>query len=445
MTVARTNSDLASALEEANTLYMSANAASHALHREAALSMPGGNTRTVLFHGPFPLYFARGAGAHLWDADGHQYVDFVGEYTAGLYGHSNPVIAGAISRALADGIVMGGHTRYEIALAAAVRARFPSIELIRFCNSGTEANLLAVSAARVFTGRDMLLGFSGGYHGSLLAFPYMAPKGGSINSPYPVVLAPYNDAGAARRLVAEHAGRLAAVIVEPMIGGGGCIVPDPDFLQTLREESERQGVLLIFDEVMTSRLSPGGLQLAHGIRPDLTTLGKYLGGGLASGAFGGRADVMGRFDPRRPDAVAHAGTFNNNVLTMAAGHAGLTEVYTPEAALRLNRTGEALRARLNKLARRRGLPVVVTGRGSMMNIHLAVAGPVRSPADIAGVPQVLRDLLHLDLIARGVYIARRGMVNLSMPMTDEDLDALASAFDEFLAMRAPLIVAAGRG
>jgi glutamate-1-semialdehyde 2,1-aminomutase len=444
MTTTRANADLASAVEEAVALFTSANGNSLTLHRRAASSMPGGNTRSVLFHGPFPLYFARGEGARLWDADGHEYVDFVGEYTAGLYGHSNPVIAAAISRALSEGIVMGGHTHHEVALAAAVCARFSPIELVRFCNSGTEANLLAVSAARRFTGRDALLAFSGGYHGSLLSFPYTAPKGGTINSPYPVLLAPYNDADAARRMIADNAARIAAVIVEPMIGGGGCIQATKEFLWALREETEKAGALLIFDEVMTSRLAPGGLQSTYKIRPDLMTLGKYLGGGLASGAFGGRADVMGQFDPRRSDALAHAGTFNNNVLTMAAGHAGLTEVYTHEAADRLNGAGDALRTRLNELARKRDLPVVVTGRGSMMNIHPGIRGPVHSPADIANVPQSLRDLLHLDLISCGIYVARRGMVNLSLPMVGRDFDALAGAFDEFLATRAAVILAACR-
>ena len=433
------NVDLASAASEAAALYTEANPNSLARHRAAAESMPGGNTRTVLFFAPYPLCFVRGDGARLWDVDGHEYVDFLGEYTAGLYGHSHPVITEAIQRALADGIALGGHTPHEIALAAAVKRRFPSVDLMRFCNSGTEANLLAISAARLFTRRDKILAFAGGYHGSVLSFPFTAPPGGTINVPFPVVLAPYNDLAATEALIAANAKDLAAVIIEPMMGGGGCIQAAPEFLAALRQACDRHGIVLVFDEVMTSRLSPGGLQQVRGIRPDLTSFGKYLGGGLPTGAFGGRAAIMERFDPRRPDAVAHAGTFNNNVLTMAAGAAGLTRVYTPEAAVALNRSGDALRERLNELIRRRGAKAVVSGYGSMMNLHPGVAAPPASPADIAKVPTALRDVFHFDMLARGIHVARRGMINLSLPMTEQDFDKLAGAFDEFLSARAGLL------
>jgi glutamate-1-semialdehyde 2,1-aminomutase len=435
----RPNVDLASAAAEAAALYTDANPKSLQRHRAAAESMPGGNTRTVLFFTPYPLCFVRGAGARLWDVDGHEYVDFLGEYTAGLYGHSHPVITDAIRRALDDGIALGGHTPHEAVLAAAVKSRFASVDLMRFCNSGTEANLLAISAARLFTRRNKILAFAGGYHGSVLSFPYTAPPGGTINVPFPVVLAPYNDLAATEALIAANAKDLAAIIIEPMLGGGGCIQAAPEFLAALRQACDRHGIVLIFDEVMTSRLSPGGLQQLRGIRPDLTSFGKYLGGGLPTGAFGGRDDIMQRFDPRRPDAVAHAGTFNNNVLTMAAGAAGLTRVYTPEAAVALNRSGDALRERLNDLIRRRGAKAVVSGCGSMMNVHPGIDRPPRAPADIAKIPGPLRDIFHFDMLARGIHVARRGMINLSLPMTEQDFDRLAGAFDEFLSARAGLL------
>jgi len=434
----RTNADLSSAVAEAITLYTAANPQSQAKHLEAAGHMPGGNTRTVLFFGPFPLYFTRGDAQRLHDVDGHEYVDFLGEYTAGIYGHSHPVIAEAISGALAQGIALGGHTRHEVALSAALRARFPSVDLMRFCNSGTEANVLALSAARLYTGRSGVLAFQGCYHGSVFGFPYKMPAK-SINLPLPTTLAPYNDLAAAEKLLAEKAGEIGCVIVEPMMGGGGCIPATKEFLAGLRAACDKHKIVLIFDEVMTSRLSPGGLQKVHGITPDLTTFGKYIGGGLPTGAFGGRAEIMNMFDPRRPDAVAHAGTFNNNVLTMAAGVAGLTKVYTGDEALRLNKAGDALRERLNGLIAKRGAKCIVTGIGSMMTVHPGITGPVRSPADAALVPQGLRDLFHYDMLARGVHVARRGMINLSVPMGDKDFDKLAGAFDEFLAVRAGLL------
>jgi glutamate-1-semialdehyde 2,1-aminomutase len=208
----------------------------------------------------------------------------------------------------------------------------------------------------------------------------------------------------------------------------------------LREVTRAKDVFLIFDEVMTSRLSPGGLQQAHGVIPDMTTLGKYIGGGMSFGAFGGTARVMERFDPRRKDAFGHAGTFNNNVLTMSAGIAALSEIYTPEAALALNARGDKLRERLNDLARSRGARLQFTGRGSMMNAHFTLE-PIGRPADAAKGDMRLRDLLFFDLLARGYWLARRGMINLSLPLTDGDLDGLVDAVGEFLEARRSLVAA----
>ena len=431
---AGSNITLDAALREAKERFVASNPESLRLHAEATKAMPGGNTRTVLFYEPFPLTLASGEGCHVRDADGHLYTDFLVEYTAGLYGHSHPVIRGAIEAALSDGIVLGGPNLLEARFAAALCDRFPAVERIRFCNSGTESNMFALSAARAATGRDKVMAFRGGYHGGVLYFAGANP----LNAPFPMVMADYNDAEGAARMIAAEGDRLAAVIVEPMLGSGGCIPAEPEFLQALRDATAKTGALLIFDEVMTSRLAPGGLHDELGITPDLVTLGKYLGGGLTFGAFGGRTEIMDRFDPRRPGAWPHAGTFNNNVLTMAAGLAGLTQIYTPDTAIALNRRGDVLRARLNGIAEAMGLPIRATGRGSMMCLH-AVSGPVCRPADVAGMPKALRDLLHLDLLEKGQYIARRGMINLSLPMEAPDLDGLAAAFAEVLESRAGLI------
>jgi len=412
---------------DAERRYVERNPESRRLHEERARVMPGGNTRSVIHVDPFPLTIVRGEGARIVDADGHEYLDFLGEYTAGLYGHSHPVILAAIREALADGIVLGAPNRYETRLAAAVCERFPSVELVRFCNSGTEANLLALSLARVATGKPALMVFEGGYHGGVFYF-----KGGDapLNAPFPYVVAPYNDAGAAARLVVAHAGELAAVVVEPMQGSGGVIPGDPRFLRTLREATEANGVLLVFDEVMTSRLARGGLQEVLGIRPDLTTLGKYVGGGLAFGAFGGRTDLMARFDPSRPDALAHAGTFNNAVLTMAAGVAGLTRVYTEAEAARLNALGDRLRDRLNAFASDRGADFCATGYGSMVGLHFT-RGPVLRSSDSPAAAE-LHALLHLHMLERGYSYARRGFVALSLPLGQAEVDGFAAAVEELL-------------
>lgn len=433
----RTNVTLAAALAEAEQRYIKANPNSHTLYEKATAVMPGGNTRSVLHYDPFPLTFERAQGARVWDADKHELLDFLGEYTAGLYGHSDPIISQAIETALHDGIVLGGPNRQEAEFAKVICDRFPAIERVRFCNSGTEANLYALSATRAFTAREDIIVMQMGYHGGVFYFAGDCP----LNVPFPFHKIPYNDTEQAVAKIREVDDRLAAVIVEPMLGGGGCIPASAEFLNALRQETEAVGAMLVFDEVMTSRLAPGGLHEQHAIRPDLVTLGKYVGGGMTFGAFGGRTDLMDRFDPRNPQAWPHAGTFNNNVLTIAAGLAGLTQVYTADAVEALNSKGDMLRAELRARIEQRALPVQITGLGSMTAIHFS-HHPVIAPADLPTVPEALKALFHLDMIDQGCYLARRGMVNLSLPLTSEDIQTFVDAFDEVLATRATVIEAA---
>jgi glutamate-1-semialdehyde 2,1-aminomutase len=422
------------AVEQARDRYALARPRTRELHERARDFLPGGNTRTVLYHPPFPLRIARGWDAVLADVDGHEYVDLLGEYSAGLYGHSHPVLIKAMMDALAEGISRGAHTRYEVDLAEAVCARFASVERVRFTNSGTEANLMALSAARAFTGRDQVVAFRGGYHGGLLTF-----KSGPspVNAPYDVLLADYNDADEATSLIRDNADTVGCVLVEPMMGSSGCIPGDPAFLAALREATSETGALLIFDEVMTSRTGAGGLQGRLGITPDLTTLGKYIGGGSSFGAFGGRADVMEQFDPGRPGALPHAGTFNNNVLSMAAGYAGLTQVYTPEVAESHTAKGDELRQQLADTFRNAGAPFQVTGVGSLLAIH-PTASPVRSQNDLAGSDARLLEVLFLDLLERGYYMAPRGYMALSLALTAGQLAGFVRAVDSVLSARTAL-------
>ncbi len=417
--------ELAQSVAAAAKAYARANPKSAHQHQAANDVMPGGNTRSVLYFPPFPLCIMRGEGCLLWDADEHRYTDMLAEFTAGIYGHSDPTIRAAIEKALQDGINLSGHNRLEAELARVICQRFVGIELVRFVNSGSEANLMAVAASKAFTRRRKIMVFEGGYHGGFLAFP---PGGSPVNVPHDFIVTPYNDIQTARQAIAAAGNDLAAILVEPMLGAGGCIPGEPDFLAMLRTESERCGALLVFDEVMTSRLSPGGRQALLDIRPDLTTLGKYIGGGLSFGAFGGRADVMGQFDPRRSNALFHAGTFNNNTLTMAAGLAGMTSVLTPERNRDLNARGDRLRESLNALFARRGAILRVSGLGSVMNVHLA-----------EGTEPAVKDLVFFDLLARGFYIARRGMIALSLPVTDADTEGLVAAFDDILSIREGLL------
>ena len=421
--------DLDTALLEARQRYAESRPVTARMHEEACEVMPGGNTRTVLYHGPFPLRMARGWGSRLVDVDGFEYVDMLGEYTAGLYGHSQQAILDAVRRAMDDGLSLAGHNVYESRLARLLVDRYPALELVRFTNSGTEANLMAVSLARVVTGRPAIAVVYGGYHGGLM---YFGGGGSPVNAPYETVLMTFNDIEGSRAALRAQADRLAAVVVEPVLGSAGCIPADQAYLTMLREETESLGMLLIFDEVMTSRLSPQGAGAAYGITPDLMTLGKYLGGGLSFGAFGGRADLMRRFDPTAPDALPHAGTFNNNVLTMAAGVAGLTEVLSDERIDDLNARGGRLRDGLNEVVPSYGW--VATGSGSMVGLH-PVPGPVTCPQDLADADDRLRELLFLDLLERGYYMARRGFVALSLEITDQDVDGFIDAVRDSLATR----------
>ncbi len=389
--------------------------------------MPGANSRSTLFYGPFPLTITGGEGATLRDADGHAYTDFIAEYTAGVYGHSAPEIRAAVVEAMERGINLCGHNLYEGPLARLVCERIPSVERVRFTNSGTEANLMAITAALRFTGRPRIAVCRGGYHGGVLSF---GDTPGPTTAPYDFLMLDYNDAEGAVRALDAAGDSVAAVLVEPMLGASGCIPAQPAFLHALREATQRIGALLVFDEVMTSRLAPHGIQGELGIRPDLTTLGKYLGGGMSFGAFGGREDIMAQYDPRT-GALAHSGTFNNNVITMAAGIAGLSKLYPPAAAAALSARGTALRERLNGIAQAQGVALQFTGVGSAMNAHF-VGGSIQRPSDAAHADPRLRELMFLHLLREGFYIASRGFIVLSLPLSDTDIDRFQAAIAKFI-------------
>lgn len=416
------------ALADVEARYIAANPRSQARHAEARQWMPGGNTRSVLHYDPFPLGILRGEGARLYDLDDHDYLDLLGEYTAGFYGHSDPAIRLAIQEALEDGIVLGGPNRYEAPLAEAFCSRFPSVERVRFCNSGTEANLIAMQLARALTGRSSVMVMEGAYHGGVF---YYQPGYESMTLDTPVIKVPFNDVETLLATARAEESRLAAIVLEPMMGSAGCLPADADFLEAARQAADETGAVLIFDEVMTSRLAPGGLQAATSVTPDVTTFGKYLGGGLSFGAIGGRAVILSRFDPEHAQPLPHSGTFNNNVLMAAAALAGLSQVLTPMAIARVNALGERLRARLEAAAAAVGLPLQVTGFGSMLGLHFQSERPTHAGA-VLRVPE-WQKLIHLELLLRGIYTARRGFCALMLPTTDADVAQAAAVFGEVLA------------
>lgn len=404
------------------------------LHTCACRYLPGGNTRTGIFSSPFPLFLASGAGARVLDVDGNGYVDFFGDFTAGIYGHANPRIVTAVQRALEGDLSLGAHHLRESELARAITSRFPSMARLRFCNSGTEANLLALATAVSVTKRSKVIAFSGAYHGSLLT---ITPRGEALRAPFQILACPYNDLDRVASAARENASELAAIIVEPMMGAAGCIPGTGEFLTGLREMAQKYSALLIFDEVQTSRLGWSGLQGIHGIKPDLTTLGKYFGGGLSFGAFGGSADIMDRYDPSRPGAIGHSGTFNNNTCTMAAGIAG-AELLTRSALKGLNDRGEVLRGLINSAAARRSLSMRATGIGSILHVHFTSTSVSNAEQAEHTDPQ-LTELLHLWLQSKGYLIAPRGMISLSLPLEMPEVVSFAAALEEFMEQHSSFI------
>jgi glutamate-1-semialdehyde 2,1-aminomutase len=383
--------------------------------------MPNGSTRSVLDLSPFPFRVARASGARLIDVDGFEYLDLLGDYSAGLLGHDPDPIGDALRAVLDRGWSYGGMHTAEVELAETLVRRFASIDQVRFTNSGTEANLIAIQLARYRTGRDRIVAMDGAYHGSLLSF---GAAGRGLLAPYDVRRVTFNDVDS---LVAVD-DRVAAVLVEPMMGAAGCIPATPEFLHALRERTASVGSLLVFDEVMTSRMSIGGLQALLGVQPDLTTLGKYLGGGLSFGAFGGRADVMAALDPVVGGTLAHGGTFNNNAFTMAAGLAVAKMLDGAVLDAHFAR-GESLRGQLAEVLDRCSLPLSVTGVGSLMTLH-ARRGPISTPSDLDAADATLGELLFHELLERGVYTARRGYVALSLAVDDADCARVVDALEE---------------
>ena len=420
-------SALEHAFEAAVARYTAANPGSAAALERARAVLPGGNTRSSLWSAPFPLCIVGGEGCRIRDVDGHDYVDFLGEFTAGIFGHSPERLSQALSEAQARGINLSSHTPYEIELAERLVARFPSMDRVRFANSGTEATIMALTAARLVTGRERILGFDGGYHGGVATF---LPGAERVNAPYRFDIRAYDDIPAAE---AAFAGGepIAAVLVESMQGAGGCRVARPEFLARLRALCDASGAVLIFDEVQTARMSVGGMQARLGITPDMTTVGKFFGGGLAFGAFGGKAAIMDRFDPARPDALAHAGTFNNNSLTMATGVAAIDHYLPAEALDALFERGEAFRNWLNRTFAAAGVPFEATGLGSILNIHARLETPEAST--------MLRRLLQFEMMARGQYFAARGLIALSLAIGPAEIDAFFAALEDVLPGMAQIV------
>jgi glutamate-1-semialdehyde 2,1-aminomutase len=432
-------------------------------HQAARGVMPGGDTRTTTYFEPYPLYMERGSGCRLFDLDDSTYLDLLGNYTSMICGHAHPHILGAVTEQLQRGTAFGSPNEAQTRLATELCGRLPSLQSVRFCNSGTEATMSAIRTAKAFTGRAKILKMEGGYHGShdavevsvapsaALAGPAHAPlsvpgnPGLFAGITREVLVAPFNDIESTARIIDQRAKDLAAVIVEPVQGAAGVLPATPGYMTFLREATTRCGALLIFDEVVTLRLNYGGAQAMYGIRPDLTALGKIIGGGFPIGAFGGRSDIMAQFDPRARK-LHQSGTYNGNAISMVAGLAAL-QILTSGEIERLNGLGDRFRAALNGVLRDFGVDAYVDGTGSLSQLPLFAPRTVRNYRDTlysSNAPNAAYEVLHLALLNEGFFGASRGEYALSTPMTEVEITQAVESFRSTLGGIADFLKAVGK-
>jgi glutamate-1-semialdehyde 2,1-aminomutase len=409
--------------------------------------LPGGvNSPVRAFRavGGTPFFVASAHGSSIRDVDGREYIDYVCSWGPLILGHAHPAVLEAVRQAAQRGWTYGAPCEAEVELAEEVRRRMPGLEMMRFVNSGTEATMAAVRLARAATGRDLIVKFEGCYHGHADGFLVKAGSGvatlGLPDSPgVPAALAsltltaPFNDARAVADLFREHADHIAAVIVEPYVGNAGFISPEPDFHSSLRDVCDQYGALLIFDEVMTGfRVAAGGAQERLGVEPDLTTLGKIVGGGFPVGVYGGRDDLMKRVAPEGP--VYQAGTLSGNPVAMAAGLATLRETNRPGFYDQLEQKTKRLMTGLERAAQRHGVAISLEHAGSMWGAYFT-EGPVRNYADAKRTDTAFFARWHTAALARGVFLApsafEAGFV--SAAHSEADIDFTIAQLDAALA------------
>jgi len=421
---------------------------SAALYERAKHVMPGGSTRATLYRKPHPFYASHGEGAFLWDVDGNRYLDLANNFMSLIHGHAHPRIVEAVTAQLARGTCYSMSTEAEIALSAALQARAPSFERISFSNTGTEAVLFALKAARAYTGRQLVAKVEGCYHGlSDFAEVSVAPEPEawgdfapasvpySVGAPQAVldnvVVLPFNDLEKALAILDAVGDRLACVLVDPVPSRAGLAPAEPEYLKGLREFCTRSGALLVFDQVMSFRLAHGGVEELYGCTPDLSCLGKIIGGGFPVGALAGRIDVMDVFSPEngRPKVFV-GGTFAANPISMTAGATAL-QLYGPDEIARLNRLGDRLRDELNGWLRANGIEACVTGAGSLFKFHLgrSEVHDYRSAWVDAAQRKVTADFVDA-LAARGFHIITSGLGCLSTAVQAEDVEAMIEASKE---------------
>lgn len=423
-------------------------AQSQTLFQRANQSIPGGvNSPVRAFRsvGGTPIFMDKAEGAYLYDADGNQYIDFINSWGPMIMGHGFAPVVEAIRKRAAEVISFGAPTEMEIRMAELVKKMAPNVDLIRMVNSGTEACMSAIRLARGYTGRNKIIKFEGCYHGHADSFLVKAGSGvatlnidqvpgvtpGVVNDSF---TAPFNNLDAVRELVAQHPEQFAAIIVEPVAGNMGCILPQPGFLEGLRKLCDEEGIVFIFDEVMTGfRLAPGGAQERLTIDADLITYGKVIGGGMPVGAFGGKRAIMEHIAPL--GKVYQAGTLSGNPIAMAAGYALLSYLHDhPEVYIQLEATGNALAKGIDEVMQRKTIPYVINQCGSMISVHFSDQPVIDFSTAAAARNDVFNKLFH-HMLDRGVYMPPSAYETwfISHAIGQKEIDVTLEALDAFQA------------
>ena len=417
--------------------------------------LPGGGTRNIAYFYPYPFYITKGEGCYLEDVDGNSYIDILNNMTVLIHGHAHPKMVEKIEEQLRKGTAHAAPMEVQYELARIICERTPSVEKLRFCNSGTEATMFAIRAARYFTKRDKIIKTDGGYHGShdyveininsdLISEGKVIPtveKGVPKTLLKDVFIVPFNDLAAAEKVMKKHHKEIAAMILEPVMGSAGGIVGSTEYLKGLRELTKKYDVLLIFDEVITFRVTTGGIQKLIGVTPDLTTFGKTIGGGLPVGAFGGKRELIEQFNPTKKNFVSHSGTFSGNAMTMVAGKIAL-ELYTEDEVKRMDQLGKRLQKGLKEAMDSLEVKCTVGGVQSLVYIHMQDESPENAKKlSFDTIPYLeLGKYLQVAMAINGLYTVSRGVTAfiLSTPMDDEIIDEIVVRFKKSMEMVLPI-------
>ena len=431
---------LSDARRSIEAVYRERTPQSRGLHERAQRALPGGESRTATFFKPYPTYIDSGHGTHLTDLDGNRLLDFTFNSTSMIHGHTHSEIVQEIQDRIAQGTAWNAPNVGQVDLAEMLCERVSSFERMRFTNSGTEANMQAIKAARAFTGRSLIVKMDVAYHGTYEGVELNKGPGGwgenaspvspgvPCNAADNVLIAPFDDAEVVEWLLESYPDQVAAVVVNPAQTQGGLRAPSAGYLQSLREMTVRHGALLIFDEVITLRLSRGGGQGLYGVNPDLTAVGKIIGGGLPVGGLGGREEIMGVFADHQPPQLPHAGTFNGNPAVMAGGIATL-QLLDPQAFERIAQMGRTLAGAITNAAREAGVSLQVTRIESLLGVEFPDAGDTANE---------ILELVTLALINRGYKFAT--MMAASTVTTEHEAAALGAALADVLRELRPAIV-----